>query len=136
MRACERVASTVNLTESRPVPLSTAIEESHRTSQILSALRRRRSGGRRRLSDARTPTSRAREANRLQAAYRDARQALEKLARKPPSSEAQMRLPVAVKPVESSYRVLGRAATSRSRSRYNAARGGVIRTESALIKLL
>ena len=130
---CERVASTLELSEGEPVPLGPDRRYAARLDRAIARLNRIRGAGRSRLQGARTPAGQARTATALAAAYRRAATSLARgRSLNPAEQRANGRIVSALRTTQAAYTRMAAAARAADRGRYNAARAAVVRGEAAV----
>ena len=130
---CERVASTLELSEGDPVPLGPDRRYAARLDRVIARLNRIRGAGRSRLQGARTPAGQARTAGGLAAAYREAATSLGRgSSLNPAEQQANGQIVAALRTTQEAYTRMAAAARAGDRGRYNAARAAVGRGETAV----
>ena len=130
---CERVASTLELSEGDPVPLGPDRRYAARLDRAIVGLNRVRSAGVARLRGARTPAGQARTAGALAGAYREAATTLVRGGSLNPAEQrANDQIVSALRTTQAAYTRMAAAARAADRGRYNAARAAVVRGEAAV----
>ena len=130
---CERVASTLELSEGEPVPLGPDRRYAARLDRAIGRLNRARAANRARLQGARTPAGQAQTAGRLAAAYREAATTLARgRSLNPAEQQANGQIVTALRTTQAAYTRMAAGARAGDRGRYNAARAAVVRGEAAV----
>jgi hypothetical protein len=136
MGQCERAASTLRLTESRPLTLAPSATYARGLTRIVNKLNAARSFARRRLAAAATPNGQAGNTARLAIAYRAARRSASRLAPPPGATTLHRRTAAALARAERSYRALAAAARARASGAWRRRSKTAVSSEQALQQAL
>jgi len=135
MPECERVATTLRLTGSRPVPVVLSRKLAEALDATVTRLNSARTTGARRLAAARTPAGQARIAAGLARAYERARRSL-LIARGTTADPRSDGILAAIKASQTGYGRLAAAGRRRDLTAYDAARELIRRAEADLDRAL
>ena len=133
---CERVASSVQLTSGRSLPLGPSENDARARHRTLADLDSARRTGTRRLRSAGTPDAQGRAARNLAAAYDRAARRLSEAPAGPAERGAHQAIVTSVRGIGAGYERLASAATRGDGDAYRRARAAIEQGHSSLTRAL